>query len=127
MLLKKTDEQLVERKLHEKYTSHRDRGDANYFLRVTIPCFFGGYFISDFIPYFLNHITYFKILLFLIILELNSYLHYLNILALLIPILAITCCLRPDNPYCRYCLADEWKSENQVEIVEEIELTCAVD
>ena len=47
MLLKKTDEQLIYRINNEKYLSHRNRGDVNYFAWITIPSFLGEYLIKQ--------------------------------------------------------------------------------
>ena len=47
MLLKKADEQLIYRINNEKYLSHRNKGDVNYFAWITIPTFLGEYFINQ--------------------------------------------------------------------------------
>ena len=45
LLLKKADDELVQRLKDEQYISTylTDEDDANYFATVTIPCFFGNY------------------------------------------------------------------------------------
>ena len=46
MMLTAFDKRLINRKNDELYLAHRQEGDHNYFTVLTIPSFFGKYFIN---------------------------------------------------------------------------------